>query len=71
MNLKEAKEAREYTVVGMELSVETERRLCVLGLTQNSKIFVMNNQKKGTMIVRIRGCRYALGRKIAEHIYVA
>lgn len=71
MNLKEAKENHTYTVMGMELPVETERRLCVLGLTQNSKIYVMSNRKKGAIIVRIRGCRYAFGKNIAEHIFVA
>ena len=70
MNLKEAKEGNYFSVIDMHLPLETERRLEVLGLTEHSKIFVMSNKKKGAMIVRIRGSRFALGRKIAENILV-
>ena len=52
----------------MELSLE--RRLESLGLTEGALITILNNDKKGAMTVRFRGTRFALGKRIADHIEV-
>ena len=52
----------------MELNLE--RRLEALGLTQGSRITILNNDKKGAITVRFRGTRFALGKRIADHIMV-
>lgn len=70
MRLKEGKEGTTFLVVDMDMPLETERRLEVLGLTQDSKVQVMKNKKRGAMIVKIRGTRFALGERIAESITV-
>ncbi|MCI5597274.1 MAG: FeoA domain-containing protein [Lachnospiraceae bacterium] len=70
MRLKDGKDGADYEVVTMTLPLDTERRLEVLGLTEGSHVLIMNNKKRGAIIVKIRGSRFALGQKIAENITV-
>lgn len=70
MKLKDGTENTAFEVIAMNLPPNTERRLEVLGLIEGSKVIVMSNKKKGAMIVKIRGTRFALGEKIAENITV-
>ncbi len=59
-----------YEVCGMELPRATQMRLTALGLTAGTKIRVLNNKRSGSVIFHVRGTRLAVGRKIAEHIYI-
>jgi len=70
MNLKEGRNNHTYEVKAIELELNLERRLEALGLTEGAKITVLNNDKKGALTVKFRGTRFALGRRIAEHITV-
>ena len=70
MKLREAQTEKTYTVTGMSLPVDMERRLQALGLTCGSRIMVMNRKRHGAMIVKIRGTRFAVGRMLAENIEV-
>ena len=70
MKLKEGKNGQTYKVIGINIQKDLERRLEVLGLTEDSLIQVINNDKKGSMTVRFRGTRFAFGRRIAENITV-
>ena len=70
MRLKEGKNHHTYIVEKIEIEVNLERRLEALGLTEGSKITVLNNDKKGAMTVKFRGTRFALGRRIADNIFV-
>ena len=54
----------------IEIEQNLERRLEALGLTEGSSILVLNNDKNGALTVKFRGTRFAMGRRIAEHIYV-
>ena len=70
MNLKEGRNTGRYTVKAIKIEQNLERRLEALGLTEGSSILVLNNDKKGALTVKFRGTRFAMGRRIAEHIYV-
>lgn len=70
MRLKEGKNKGIYIVEQINIELNLERRLEALGLTEGSKIEVLNNDKKGAMTVRFRGTRFALGKRIADHIIV-
>lgn len=59
-----------YEVCGIELPRATQMRLTALGLTAGTKIRVLNNKRSGSVIFHVRGTRLAVGREIAEHIYV-
>lgn len=70
MRLKEGKNQHTYQVQEIDIELNLERRLEALGLTTGSKITILNNDKKGAVTVRFRGTRFAMGRRIADHITV-
>lgn len=70
MQLKEGQNEHRYKVCSINIELQLERRLEALGLTQGTTITVLNNDKKGSLTVRFRGTRFALGKRIADHICV-
>ncbi len=60
-----------YEVCGMELPRATQMRLTALGLTAGTRIRVLNNKRSGSVIFHVRGTRLAVGKRIAEHIYIS
>lgn len=52
------------------LPAAMSRRLHMLGLTKGTGITVMRKKRCGTMIVKVRGVRYALGSACAGGIFV-
>ena len=68
--LKMGKNQHTYIVRSIQLELSLERRLESLGLTEGALITILNNDKKGAMTVRFRGTRFALGKRIADHIEV-
>ena len=42
----------------------------MLGLTKGTNIEVLNNKKSGSLIFKVRGTRFAIGKKIANGIEV-
>lgn len=70
MNLKQGQNNHTYIVKMIDIELELERRLQALGLTEGAKITILNNNKRGSLTVKFRGTRFALGRRIADHITV-
>ena len=70
MTLKMGKNQHTYIVRSIQLELSLERRLESLGLTEGAPITILNNDKNGAMTVRFRGTRFALGKRIADHIEV-
>ena len=70
MRLKEGQNGQTYIVEKISIELNLERRLEALGLTEGSRITVLNNDKKGAMTVKFRGTRFALGKRIADNIQV-
>ena len=70
MKLYEGQKGSILRVIQMELPVQTERRLEVLGMLEGTKITVVNRKKRGAMIVKIRGTRFAMGESITKCIEV-
>ena len=59
-----------YLIEDMKLPQKTEKRLEALGMTHGTKIQVINTKYRGTMIVKVRGTRFAIGRDISANIDV-
>lgn len=70
MRLKEGKDDWVYEVLDMHPEPELERRLKALGLTAGTRVEILNNRKKGAMIIKFRGVRFAFGRRIADQILI-
>ncbi len=54
----------------INLGHDISRRLEMLGLTGGTQISLLNKKRKGAVIVKLRGTRYAFGRDIAGGIEV-
>ena len=54
MMLSEGQHGKTYTAVGIELE----------------QVSVLNLKSNGSMIIKVRGTRFAIGRKIAEGIKI-
>ena len=70
MTLKQGKNNKTYQVLSINTELLLQRRLEALGLTEGAKITILNNNKKGALTARFRGTRFALGKRIADHIEV-
>ena len=70
MKLNEGIPGNSYQVMKLDLPVRLMRRLEVLGMTGGTSVRVMNTKSRGTMIIKIRGTRFALGKGITENVEV-
>lgn len=70
MPLREGKASATYVIETMNLPLKTEKRLQALGLTKGTKVYILNRKRRGTMIVQIRGTRFAFGYGITKNIQV-
>ena len=70
MTLDEGQKGGSFRVVRMDLPVQTERRLEVLGMLEGTAVTVVNRKIKGAMVIKIRGTRFAVGQSITERIEV-
>lgn len=59
-----------YTVEALELPDKTEKRLQALGMITGTPVTVLNNKNAGTVIIKMRSTRLALGKGISSHIHV-
>ncbi|QDW73689.1 ferrous iron transport protein A [Lachnospiraceae bacterium KGMB03038] len=70
MTLKEGQNNKTYRVLSIDIDLKVERRLEALGLTEGTLVTILNNDKKGSLTAKFRGARFALGKRIADHIEV-
>lgn len=70
MQLNEGEMGKRYEVQDMHLALETERRMEALGMTRGTVVTVMNKKRRGAVIIKVRGTRFALGRNIVDNIQV-
>jgi len=70
MKLYEGIIGSTYTVSSVTVDEAITRRLEALGVNENTRVSVLNKKQSGTMIIKVRGTRLALGRKITGGIEV-
>ena len=70
MTLREGIIGNKYQVKDIQLEDKVKRRLQMLGMTKGTGVRVLNNKKSGSVIMKVRGTRFAIGRRIAEGILV-
>ena len=70
MTLKEGQNNKTYRDLSIDIDLKVERRLEALGLTEGTLVTILNNDKKGSLTAKFRGARFALGKRIADHIEV-
>lgn len=70
MTLSEGVVGTVYNVLEVHEEMSIERRLAALGLISGTQITLLNKKKKGAMILSVRGSRFAIGKAIADGIFV-
>ena len=70
MLLSKAEIGGIYEIEEINLPVDTKRRLEALGFTGRTNIEVMNRKAYGAVIIKVRGTRFAMGKRIASGILV-
>lgn len=70
MTILEGKVKHDYIVTDIVINEMVMRRLESLGINSGTKLRMMNQKKNGTVIVKVRGTRWAMGRDIAGGIQV-
>ncbi len=70
MRLKEGTIGLEYIVSRLDLGMHLKDRLQSLGMITGTQIEVIHKKKNGTMVIDLRGTRFALGSHITDKIEV-
>lgn len=70
MRLKEGTTGLEYIVSRLDLGMHLKDRLQSLGMITGTQIEVIHKKKNGTMVIDLRGTRFALGSHITDKIEV-
>lgn len=70
MELREGQIRSTYIIETIALPLQTAKRLESLGMTKGTPISILNRKGRGTMIVHVRGSRFALGQEITKNIQV-
>lgn len=70
MNVSQAQKGRTYLVKKVNLEGNIERRLEMLGMTDQVKLMVLNKKNQGAAIIKVRGTRFAIGKEIADAIEI-
>ncbi len=70
MNLLEGEKGRTYKIKSINLEHIVKRRLEILGMTENVDVFLLNKKKRGAVIIKVRGTRFAVGKEFAEGIEI-
>ena len=70
MRLKEGTIGIEYIVSRLDLGMHLKDRLQSLGMSTGTQIEVIHKKKNGTMVIDLRGTRFAIGSHITDKIEV-
>ncbi len=68
MMLNEGTCGREYAVKAIALEPKITHRLKMLGITTGARITILGKRKNGPVIIKVRGSRFAVGKKFAQGI---
>ena len=60
MTLREGTIGNRYQVKEIRLEDKVKRRLQMLGMTKGTEVRVLNNKKSGSIIMKVRGTRFAV-----------
>ena len=70
MKLCEGTVGRRYVVESVLVDEAITRRLEALGVNEGTPVLILNKKGSGSVIVKVRGTRLAMGRKLSEGLSV-
>lgn len=69
MALSDGKIGEKYNIINLDLNIDIKRRLEILGMTNNTNIEILTKDKS-SMIIKVRGNRFAISNLICKGIEV-
>ena len=69
-HLNECPVGGRYLVTRVQVDEKITRRLEALGINEKTRILILNKKRSGTVIIKVRGTRLAIGQKIADGIEI-
>ncbi len=70
MRLNEGAIGGTYKVAKVTVDEKITRRLEALGVNEKTPVTILNKKGSGSLIIKVRGTRLALGKKISDGILV-
>ena len=70
MTLSQGNVGQFYIVKNLKLEKATKQRLEALGLINGTKVELLNQNHNGAIVFKVRGTRLAIGKKIADAIFI-
>lgn len=70
LRLNECEIGKKYIVSEVQVDEAVTRRLEALGVNEGTPVRIMNKKGSGSVIIKVRGTRLALGRLLSEGIKV-
>ncbi len=70
ISLAEGEMGKSYKVLESNVEEKIESRLEALGINEDTILRVINKKRCGTMVIKVRGTRFALGSRISKDIVV-
>jgi len=70
MTLNNGEKNATYIVEKLYLPLHIEKRLEALGMLAGTKVEILNNKSGGTLIIKVRCTRFAIGKGISKNIEV-
>lgn len=70
MKIHEGNIGGSYVVQRVVVDEKVNRRLEALGVNEMTPVTILNKKGSGTLIIKVRGTRLALGKKIADGIEI-
>lgn len=68
--LNECEIGGRYVVTGVQVDESITRRLEALGVNEGTPVNILNKKGSGSVIIKVRGTRLALGKRLSEGITV-
>ena len=68
--LNECEIGGRYVVAGVQVDEGITRRLEALGVNEGTPVNILHKKGSGSVIIKVRGTRLALGRRLSEGITV-
>ncbi len=70
MNLIDGEKGFIYKVKSINLDERVKRRFEILGMIKDTDILILNKKRNGSIIIKLRGTRFAIGKKFAEGVEI-
>lgn len=70
MTLQESKKEQIYIVDDVTLEDKLMVRLQALGMIPGTQVGILNQKSNGSMMIKVRGTRFAIGKQIAAGVKV-